>query len=84
MWQMSPVVITLVSDGSRCLLARQPSFPPGMFTALSGFCDLGKWLLTQQSGLQGVGTSAKPLLTEKDGHTGDVCPHPQVCSRPNW
>ncbi|NXM02106.1 NUD13 protein, partial [Tyrannus savana] len=40
--QVSPVVITLVSDGSRCLLARQPSFPPGMFTALSGFCDVGK------------------------------------------
>lgn len=40
--QMAPVVITLVSDGSRCLLARQPSFPPGMFTALSGFCDMGE------------------------------------------
>ncbi|KAJ7426910.1 Nucleoside diphosphate-linked moiety X motif 13 [Willisornis vidua] len=40
--QMSPVVITLVSDGSRCLLARQPSFPPGMYTALSGFCDMGE------------------------------------------
>uniref|UniRef100_A0A8B9DU87 Nudix hydrolase 13 n=1 Tax=Anser cygnoides TaxID=8845 RepID=A0A8B9DU87_ANSCY len=40
--QMSPVVITLVSDGSRCLLTRQPSFPQGMYTALSGFCDLGK------------------------------------------
>lgn len=39
---MSPVVITLVSDGSRCLLARQPSFPQGMYTALSGFCDMGK------------------------------------------
>ncbi|XP_068272700.1 NAD(P)H pyrophosphatase NUDT13, mitochondrial isoform X1 [Nyctibius grandis] len=48
--QMSPVVIILVSDGSRCLLARQPSFPQGMYTALSGFCDMdlllqeGKWL----------------------------------------
>ncbi|XP_009696577.1 PREDICTED: nucleoside diphosphate-linked moiety X motif 13 [Cariama cristata] len=40
--QMSPVVITLVSDGSRCLLARQPSFPQGMYTALSGFCDMGE------------------------------------------
>ncbi|KAM8806284.1 NAD(P)H pyrophosphatase NUDT13, mitochondrial [Eudromia elegans] len=40
--QMSPVVITLVSDGSRCLLVRQPSFPPGMFSALSGFCDVGE------------------------------------------
>ncbi|XP_009273358.1 PREDICTED: nucleoside diphosphate-linked moiety X motif 13 isoform X2 [Aptenodytes forsteri] len=40
--QMSPVVITLVSDRSRCLLARQPSFPQGMYTALSGFCDIGE------------------------------------------
>ncbi|XP_008943172.1 PREDICTED: nucleoside diphosphate-linked moiety X motif 13 [Merops nubicus] len=40
--QVSPVVITLVSDGSRCLLARQPSFPQGMYTALSGFCDIGE------------------------------------------
>ncbi|XP_065699948.1 NAD(P)H pyrophosphatase NUDT13, mitochondrial isoform X1 [Patagioenas fasciata] len=40
--QTSPVVITLVSDGSRCLLSRQPSFPPGMFSALSGFCDVGE------------------------------------------
>ncbi|NWI52612.1 NUD13 protein, partial [Calyptomena viridis] len=40
--QMSPVVITLVSNGSHCLLARQPSFPPGMYTALSGFCDMGE------------------------------------------
>ncbi|XP_074881531.1 NAD(P)H pyrophosphatase NUDT13, mitochondrial isoform X1 [Buteo buteo] len=40
--QMSPAVITLVSDGSRCLLARQPSFPQGMYSSLSGFCDLGE------------------------------------------
>ncbi|XP_065602767.1 NAD(P)H pyrophosphatase NUDT13, mitochondrial isoform X2 [Cyrtonyx montezumae] len=40
--QMSPVVIILVSDGSHCLLARQPSFPQGMYTALSGFCDMGE------------------------------------------
>ncbi|NWS41880.1 NUD13 protein, partial [Probosciger aterrimus] len=40
--QMSPVIITLVSDGSQCLLARQPSFPQGMFSALSGFCDMGE------------------------------------------
>ncbi|XP_064001727.1 NAD(P)H pyrophosphatase NUDT13, mitochondrial isoform X5 [Pogoniulus pusillus] len=40
--QTSPVVITLVSDGSRCLLARQPSFPQGMYSALSGFCDIGE------------------------------------------
>nr|XP_056706479.1 NAD(P)H pyrophosphatase NUDT13, mitochondrial [Euleptes europaea] len=42
--QMSPVVITLVSDGSRCLLVRQASFPKGMYSALSGFCDVGETL----------------------------------------
>ncbi|XP_072523387.1 NAD(P)H pyrophosphatase NUDT13, mitochondrial isoform X2 [Salminus brasiliensis] len=42
--QMAPVVIVLVSDGSRCLLARQSSFPPGMYSALAGFCDLGETL----------------------------------------
>ncbi|XP_054839198.1 NAD(P)H pyrophosphatase NUDT13, mitochondrial isoform X2 [Eublepharis macularius] len=41
---MSPVVITLVSDGSRCLLVRQESFPRGMYSALSGFCDVGETL----------------------------------------
>ncbi|XP_004383296.1 NAD(P)H pyrophosphatase NUDT13, mitochondrial [Trichechus manatus latirostris] len=42
--QMAPVVITLVSDGTRCLLARQSSFPKGMYSALSGFCDIGESL----------------------------------------
>ncbi|XP_053547884.1 NAD(P)H pyrophosphatase NUDT13, mitochondrial isoform X3 [Bombina bombina] len=42
--QMSPVVITLVSHRDRCLLARQPGFPPGMYTALAGFCDIGETL----------------------------------------
>ncbi|XP_054546287.1 NAD(P)H pyrophosphatase NUDT13, mitochondrial isoform X2 [Talpa occidentalis] len=39
--QMAPVVIILVSDGTRCLLARQSSFPKGMYSALAGFCDIG-------------------------------------------
>ncbi|XP_029977676.1 NAD(P)H pyrophosphatase NUDT13, mitochondrial isoform X2 [Sphaeramia orbicularis] len=40
--QMSPVVIVLVSDGKRCLLGRQSSFPPGLYSALAGFCDMGE------------------------------------------
>nr|XP_019964700.1 PREDICTED: nucleoside diphosphate-linked moiety X motif 13 [Paralichthys olivaceus]XP_019964701.1 PREDICTED: nucleoside diphosphate-linked moiety X motif 13 [Paralichthys olivaceus] len=39
---MSPVVIVLVSDGKRCLLGRQSSFPRGMYSALAGFCDMGE------------------------------------------
>ncbi|KAM9327131.1 NAD(P)H pyrophosphatase NUDT13, mitochondrial [Gastrophryne carolinensis] len=42
--QMSPVMITLVSNGSHCLLATQESFPPGMYTALAGFCEIGETL----------------------------------------
>uniref|UniRef100_H3AMU0 NAD(+) diphosphatase n=1 Tax=Latimeria chalumnae TaxID=7897 RepID=H3AMU0_LATCH len=40
--QMSPVVITLVSNGDWCLLARQETFPAGMYSALAGFCDIGE------------------------------------------
>lgn len=43
--QMSPVVIVLVSDGKRCLLGRQSSFPRGMYSALAGFCDMGQCAL---------------------------------------
>uniref|UniRef100_A0A8C5L7V7 NAD(+) diphosphatase n=1 Tax=Jaculus jaculus TaxID=51337 RepID=A0A8C5L7V7_JACJA len=42
LFTMAPVVITLVSDGPRCLLARQSSFPKGFYSALAGFCDIGE------------------------------------------
>uniref|UniRef100_A0A671PS39 Nudix (nucleoside diphosphate linked moiety X)-type motif 13 n=1 Tax=Sinocyclocheilus anshuiensis TaxID=1608454 RepID=A0A671PS39_9TELE len=32
--KMAPVVIVLVSDGSRCLLACQAMFPPGMYSCI--------------------------------------------------
>ncbi len=39
-----PVAIMLVVDESarRCLLGRTPHFPPGMYSALSGFVDAGE------------------------------------------
>ncbi|XP_046888102.1 nucleoside diphosphate-linked moiety X motif 13 [Hypomesus transpacificus] len=40
--KMAPVAIVLVSDGKRCLLGRQSSFPRGMYSALAGFCDMGE------------------------------------------
>ncbi|XP_056386419.1 NAD(P)H pyrophosphatase NUDT13, mitochondrial [Hyla sarda] len=42
--QISPVVITLLSSGNRCLLAHQEHFPAGMYTALAGFCEIGEML----------------------------------------
>ncbi|XP_033101391.1 nucleoside diphosphate-linked moiety X motif 13-like [Anneissia japonica] len=40
--KMAPIVITLVMDGDRCLVVRQPTFPQGMFSALAGFCEIGE------------------------------------------
>lgn len=45
-----PAVIMLITDGEpgandeRCLLGRQPSWPPGRFSTLAGFCEPGEAL----------------------------------------
>lgn len=39
-----PVVIMLVTDGERCLLGRQPSWPRPFFSALAGFVEPGESL----------------------------------------
>ncbi len=45
-----PAVIMLITDGEpgsadeRCLLGRQPSWPPGRFSTLAGFCEPGESL----------------------------------------
>lgn len=39
-----PVVIMLVTDGDRCLLGRQPTWPRPFFSALAGFVEAGESL----------------------------------------
>jgi NAD+ diphosphatase len=39
-----PVVIMLVVDGERVLMGRQPSWPPGRYSALAGFVEPGESL----------------------------------------
>ncbi|HEY8384423.1 MAG TPA: NAD(+) diphosphatase [Microvirga sp.] len=39
-----PVAIMLVARGDRCLLGRQPRFPPGMYSCLAGFIEPGETL----------------------------------------
>jgi NAD+ diphosphatase len=39
-----PAVIVRVTNGDRCLLARQPSFPPGLQSVLAGFAEPGETL----------------------------------------
>jgi NAD+ diphosphatase len=38
------VVIMLVTEGDRALLGRQPSWPPGRYSALAGFVEPGESL----------------------------------------
>ena len=42
--RLEPVVIMLVTDGERCLLGRQARFPPGMYSCLAGFAEVGETL----------------------------------------
>ena len=39
-----PATIMLVTDGDRCLLGRQPQWPPGMYSTLAGFVEPGESL----------------------------------------
>jgi len=39
-----PAVMALVIHGNRCLLARQPAFPDGMYSVLAGFVEPGETL----------------------------------------
>lgn len=40
--RVDPVAITLVIDGEKCLLARGPQWPEGLFSALAGFLEPGE------------------------------------------
>jgi NAD+ diphosphatase len=42
--RLDPAVIVLVSDGERALLGRQPTWPPGRYSALAGFVEPGESL----------------------------------------
>ncbi|MDR3460832.1 MAG: NAD(+) diphosphatase [Beijerinckiaceae bacterium] len=42
--RVEPVAIMLVTDGEHCLLGRQAGFPPGMYSCLAGFAEVGETL----------------------------------------
>ncbi|MBI4956799.1 MAG: NAD(+) diphosphatase [Myxococcales bacterium] len=42
--RVEPAIMLLVVDGDRCLLARQPGWPKGMYSALAGFVETGESL----------------------------------------
>ncbi|HUO83101.1 MAG TPA: NAD(+) diphosphatase [Gammaproteobacteria bacterium] len=42
--RLDPAIIVLVSDGERCLLGRQASWPAGRYSAIAGFVEPGESL----------------------------------------
>ena len=42
--RVDPAIIVLVSDGDRCLLGRQPSWPEGLYSTVAGFAEPGESL----------------------------------------
>lgn len=42
--RVDPAIIVLVSDGDRCLLGRQPSWPEGLYSTIAGFVEPGESL----------------------------------------
>ena len=42
--RLEPVAIMLVTHGDNCLLGRQARFPPGMYSCLAGFAEVGETL----------------------------------------
>ena len=42
--RVDPVVIMLATDGERCLMGRQASWPPRMWSAMAGFVEPGETL----------------------------------------
>lgn len=42
--RVDPAIIVLVTDGERCLLGRQPSWPEGRYSTIAGFVEPGESL----------------------------------------
>lgn len=58
-----PAVMVLITRGDECLLARQPRFPKGMFSALAGFVEVGESLeqCVERETLEEVGLAVQEV-----------------------
>jgi len=70
-----PAVIVLVHDGDRCLLGRQPIWPPGMHSVLAGFVEPGENL--ESAVAREIWEEARITLTDIRYHSSQPWPFPQ-------
>ena len=64
--RVDPAIIVLVSNGDRCLLGRQPSWPEGRYSTIAGFVEPGESL---EDGVR------REVFEETNVHVGDVHYH---------
>jgi len=70
----SPCTISLVTtpDHSKVLLQRQPMYPPGMYSCIAGFADVGETLeeclkreVAEEAGVETLKTTAVEVMTSQ-------------------
>lgn len=69
-----PAVIMLVHDGDRCLLGRQPFWPPGMHSVLAGFVEPGESL--EEAVIREVAEEAGLKVDQVKYHSSQPWPFP--------
>jgi NAD+ diphosphatase len=69
--RIAPVVMALVQDGRRLLLARSPRFAPGVYSALAGFVEAGEGL-------------EDSLVREVREEVGVEIAHPRYFASQSW
>lgn len=69
-----PAVIMLVHDGDRCLLGRQPFWPPGMHSVLAGFVEPGESL--EEAVIREVEEEVKLKVDRVTYHSSQPWPFP--------
>jgi NAD+ diphosphatase len=72
--RLDPVVIVLVHDGDRVLLGRQPSWPPGRYSALAGFVEPGESL--EEAVAREVGEESGVEVADIVYHSSQPWPFP--------
>jgi len=77
-----PAVIMLVTDGDRCLLGRQSTWPPGMHSTLAGFVEPGESL--EEAVAREVREEAGIIVTDVRYHSSQPWPFPSSIMLGFW
>lgn len=74
--RLDPAVIMLVDDGAgACLMGRQKSWPPGLYSTLAGFVEPGESL--EEAVIREVAEETGVLTTQAVYHSSQPWPFPQ-------